>query len=269
MNLEIIYCHVLSAFPSDANLSKIAVVLIGVVVGFLSGLLGKGGSAISTPALQIFAGLPPFVALASPLPATLPTAISASVAYSKEKLINKRVVFFSVLFGTPSTIIGSLLSHKLGGNTLMLLTAVFVFLLGVSFFIKHSAPEPSKEGSIPLLNVSVIAIFIGFLSGLLANSGGILFGPLFIRFLKMPAKHAIASSLAVAAALAIPGTITHWYLGHIDWEIVLLLSLSSIPFSYFGAKLAMHLDNQFLENTFGILLIIFGLFDLWYSIVHS
>ena len=93
MNLEIIYCHVLSAFPSDANLSKIAVVLIGVVVGFLSGLLGKGGSAISTPALQIFAGLPPFVALASPLPATLPTAISASVAYSKEKLINKRVLY--------------------------------------------------------------------------------------------------------------------------------------------------------------------------------
>ncbi|HQW83496.1 MAG TPA: sulfite exporter TauE/SafE family protein [Ferruginibacter sp.] len=250
------------------NISKIIILIIGAIVGFLSGLLGKGGSAITTPALQIFVGINPFAALASPLPATLPTTLSASIAYSKENLISKRVVVSCIVLGIPATFIGSFLSDWLGGNMLMILTALFVLSLGISFFVLHSNPEFSNENKIPLWKIAVIAISVGFLSGLLANSGGVLFGPLFIRVLKMPTKQALASSLLVAAGLAIPGTIAHWYLEHIDWEIVLLLSISSIPFSYLGAKTAIRLNNLLLERIFGIMLVGFGIFDLWYSIAH-
>jgi uncharacterized membrane protein YfcA len=249
-------------------MSELTILLIGAIVGFLSGLLGKGGSAITTPALQIFAGINPFAALASPLPATLPTTISASMAYSKEKLISKKVVTGCILLGIPATFLGSVFSDRIGGSTLMILTAIFVLTLGISFFVIHTVPDISTESKIPFWKIAFVAIPVGFLSGLLANSGGVLFGPLFIRFLKMPTKQALASSLLVAAGLAIPGTIAHWYLGHIDWKIVLFLSISSIPFSYLGARLAIRMNNQLLERIFGIMLIAFGGFDLWYSIVH-
>lgn len=249
-------------------LSEPIVLFIGAFVGFLSGLLGKGGSAITTPALQIFVGINPFAALASPLPATLPTTISASIAYSKENLINKRVVTGCILLGVPATFLGSVFSDRLGGNLLMILTAIFVLSLGISFFIIHPVPDSLKTAKIRFWKIAIVAIPVGFLSGLLANSGGVLFGPLFIRFLKMPTKQALASSLLVAAGLAVPGTIAHWYLGHIDWMVVFLLSVSSIPFSYLGAKLAIRLNNQLLERVFGIMLVAFGGFDLWYSIVH-
>ena len=55
----------------------IAVALIGAFVGFLGGLFGKGGSAIATPLLALV-GIPPIVALASPLPATIPSTLAAS-----------------------------------------------------------------------------------------------------------------------------------------------------------------------------------------------
>jgi uncharacterized membrane protein YfcA len=257
------------SFSSDSNLSKAIILLIGAIVGFLSGLLGKGGSAITTPALQIFAGISPFAALASPLPATLPTTISALIAYSKENLIHKKVVVNSVLLGVPATFFGSLFSDFLGGNMLMVLTALFILMLGVSFFFIRPAPDFSKENKIPFWKISTVAISVGFLSGLLANSGGVLFGPLFIRFLKMPTKQALASSLLVAAGLSIPGTAAHWYLGHIDWKVVLFLSISSVPFSYLGARVAIRLHNLLLERIFGIMLIIFGVFDCWYSIIHQ
>ncbi len=250
------------------NISKAIILLIGAIVGFLSGLLGKGGSAITTPALQIFAGINPFAALASPLPATLPTTISASIAYGKENLVNKRVVAGCVLLGIPMTFLGSLFSDWLGGTTLMILTAFFVLTLGLSFFFIQPNPHFAEKNKIPFWKIAAVALSVGFLSGLLANSGGVLFGPLFIRFLKMPTKQALASSLLVAAGLAVPGTIAHWYLGHIDWNIVFLLSISSIPFSYFGARTAIRLNNLFLERVFGIMLIAFGTFDLWYSIAH-
>ena len=76
----------------------------------------------------------------------------------------------------------------------------------------------------------------------------------------------VHSSLMVAAGLAIPGTIAHWYLGHINWHVVLLLSVSSIPFSYFGARVALRLNNVLLERIFGIMLVVFGAADLWYNI---
>lgn len=242
------------------------VLLIGSVVGFLSGLLGKGGSAITTPALQIFGGISPFAALASPLPATFTTTLSASYAYRKSKLINKRVAFITIAIGIPATLIGSYFSDWLGGKMLMILTAIFVLSLGVSFFL-FTTPVPMKDKeNVPFWKISMVASVVGFLSGLLANSGGVLYGPLFIRFLKMPVKQALASSLIVSAGLAIPGTLAHWYLGHIDWEIVLLLSVSAIPFSYLGARVALILHSDILERIFGIMLILFGSFDLFYNL---
>lgn len=247
----------------------IIIIIIGSLVGFLSGLLGKGGSAITTPALQIFAQVNPFAALASPLPAALPSTLSASFAYKKENLINKKVVILSILQGIPATIIGSFFSDWLGGNTLMILTALFVLSLGISFLFFSSFSETiAGDIVIPTWKISAVAIPVGFLSGLLANSGGVLFGPLFIRFLKLPTKQALACSLLVAAGLAIPGTIVHWYLGHINWSIVLWLSISSIPFSYVGAKVALWMKNDILEKIFGLMLVVFGAFDLWYSFFH-
>ncbi len=247
----------------------IVFLLIGLIVGFLSGLLGKGGSAISTPALQIFAGVPAFLALASPLPSSLSNALSGSIAYKKEKLLNRRVIIICVLLGVPATIGGSLLSPLVGGDMLMFLTALFVCGLGISFvlpyFINYSKdPVLPKTPKPNTWKIIVIAIIVGGLSGLLANGGGVLFAPLFIRWLRLPTKQALASSMLIAGGLAIPGTVTHWILGHIDWWIVLWLSLGSIPSAYLGAKVAIRLKNETLELIFGLMLCVFGLYDVYF-----
>lgn len=242
--------------------------IIGSGIGFLSGLLGKGGSAITTPALQVFCGVPSFSALSSPLPVSLPSAFSASVAYRKEKLLNYRLIQWVLVLGVPATLTGAFFSDLFEGRVLMLLTAAFILLLGASFFVHSSKlqPEETKAKDIPFYKIVLVSILVGFTSGLLANSGGALFGPLFIRYLKMPVKKALASSLVVAAGLAVPGTLVHWYLGHIDWYIVLLLSLSSIPFSHLGAKSAITIKSDYLEKIFGLTLILFGIFDILYNV---
>jgi len=257
--------------PPSGGLHILVIFLIGIIVGFLSGLLGKGGSALSTPALQIFADVPAFLALASPLPSSLANSISGSWAYTHEHLVNKRVVVISVIAGLPATIAGAFVSPLIGGHVLMLLTAVFVCGLGLSFLFPLVMPRgtltPAPRTDRPDARTTVfIALAVGFLSGLLANSGGVLFAPLFIRVLKMPTKQAMASSLLVAGGLALPGTLAHWWLGHIDWWIVLLLSLGSVPGAYLGAKTAIRMKTETLEIIFGVMLCAFGLYDLLYNI---
>lgn len=236
---------------------------IGSVVGFLSGLLGKGGSAVTTPALQIFLNVPDFLALASPLPATLPTLLSAAWAYRGKDLVDWRVVRLTIYWGVPATLAGSFLSEVVGGHWCMILTGLMVLALGVSLAFGGGESKPATHVS-SAWAIALIGVFVGALSGLLANTGGILYGPLFIRALGMPPKRALACSLIVSAALAVPGMAAHMYLGHVDWWIVAALSVAAIPSSYVGARVALSLHDRHLVRIYGALLIAFGAYDLWH-----
>lgn len=250
----------------------LSVLVIGIVVGYLSGLLGKGGSAISTPALQIFAGVNPFFALASPLPASISSTLSATAVYSKEKLFNKRVILLGAAFGVPATIAGSWMSSFLPGKSLMIMTALFIVAIGTSLlysFMRNkgaSVEIPVSSQGIPASKLIGAALFIGFLAGLLANAGGILFSTFFIRRLKMPIKQALACAVVLSAILSVPGALTHWWLGHIDWNIALLLSLTAFPASYLGAKTAVKMKTPLLEKIFALTLVAFGLYDVFFTL---
>jgi uncharacterized membrane protein YfcA len=238
----------------------LSLLLIGLLVGFAGGLFGKGGSAVATPLLQL-AGVPAFFAVASPLPATIPGTLAASLAYLKEGLYDRQVVLWSVLVGVPATVAGALASHWVGGNALLLLSNVIIAGLGLSFLLRPTTaqeePAPLAPGPKRTLSAAV-GLVVGFLSGLLANAGGFLLAPLYARILRLPLKTAFACSLVASAALAVPGTVVHVALGHVSWRIVLIFGLGSIPLSYLGARTAVRMNIKLLEPIFGVVLLVIG-----------
>lgn len=240
---------------------------VGAVVGFVSGLLGKGGSAVTTPALRVFLDVPQFAALASPLPAALPTTMSASLAYRGRGLVDWPALRITCAIGLPATVFGSLASPWVGGHALMLLTALLVTGLGLGILLQrdHDRPRPPLAARSTRLRLGVTALGVGFLSGLLANTGGVLYAPLFIQWARMETKRALATSLVVSAILAVPGTLAHAALGHIDWMLVLALSIGSIPSAYAGARLALRLRNATLLRIYGVALTGFGIYDLLFT----
>jgi uncharacterized membrane protein YfcA len=246
------------------SLYYLSATAIGAGVGFLSGLFGKGGSAVTTPLLRVLLGTPRFFALASPLPAALPTTASASWAYRGRDLVDWHAVAVTCLWGIPATTLGSLATDWVGGHTLMLLTALFIAYLGAMLLWRGEREKTdgvARTDRSHRRRLAVIAVGVGFLSGLLANAGGVLYGPLFISWIDMPTKRALATSLIVSCALAIPGTLAHWYLGHIDWALVLALSVATIPMSYLGADLAIKMKSSTLLKIYGTALFLFGLYD--------
>ncbi len=112
-----------------------------------------------------------------------------------------------------------------------------------------------------------VALFVGLISGLLANSGGFLLAPSYARILRQPLKKAFACSLTVSMFLALPGTIVHAYMGHIDWVLTAVLALGSVPCSFLGARLAIRTNAARLERWYGVALTVLGgyfLLDLWH-----
>jgi hypothetical protein len=239
---------------------SLSLLLIGLLVGFAGGLFGKGGSAVATPLLQL-AGVSAFFAVASPLPATIPGTLVASLAYLKEGLYDRQVVFWSVVLGFPATILGAWSSKFVGGTGLLLLSNLVIAGLGLSFLVRPTTSHPDLQPLEPRAKrwlSAIVGCVVGFLAGLLANAGGFLLAPLYARVLRLPLKTAFACSLVASAILAIPGTIVHVVLGHVSWRIVFIFGLGSIPLSYLGARTAVRMNIKVLEPIFGVVLLVIG-----------
>lgn len=245
--------------------------LTGVAIGFLGGLFGKGGSAVATPLLSLM-GFPGFVAVASPLPATVPGTVIASTEYWRSNLLDWEIIWWSIAVGTPAIIAGSFLSHLVGAKPLLIATGVLVLGFGLSFLFFPSGKSLAQfaaenpDGVRPSywrFRLAAVATGVGLVSGLLANAGGFLLVPSYANFLQQPIKKAFACSLAVSSVLALPGTVVHAYLGHISWPVAGLVALGSIPFSYLGARVALRTRSAKLERWYGLALTGLGVFFLF------
>lgn len=234
------------------------IAIIGLGVGLLAGLFGKGGSAVATPLLHAI-GVPAIIALAAPLPATIPSTMAASSPYWRHRLVDDDVLRWNLAIGIPATVVGAFATHWISGGLLVRVTDVVVAALGVRFLL-----FPTPTGTAPPRPATfhrrlvIVAAVVGLASGLLANSGGFLLAPLYLVVLRLPIRSAFATSLVVASVLAVPGTIVHWALGHIDWSVVLVFGATSIPLSYVGARLALRIQPDHLERLYGAALTALG-----------
>jgi uncharacterized membrane protein YfcA len=240
----------------------LGVVMIGMGVGFLSGAFGKGGSAVATPLLHLI-GVPAIAAIASPLPATIPSTWLASRPYARAGNIDQRVVRMGLPVGIPATAVGALLTRWIPGGPLIIITDVIVLAFGLRILIGALTSEPGADGAredasadtrdarVTTMRVIAIVGAVGFVSGLLGNSGGFLLAPLFMAVLDMPIHRALGTSLLLATCLAVPGTIVHWWLGHIDWSLTLAFGIACVPAAIFGAQVALRTSRRSLSLAYG------------------
>lgn len=244
--------------PFTLSMEWPLILLIGAGVGFLSGMFGKGGSAVATPLLHA-AGVPAAVALAAPLPATIPASAVASTAYWRDGHVDRDVLRRGLLLGLPAATVGALATRWLDGGALVDLTKVLVVALGLRVaFTPAAASEVERHPPSPVV-VTALTLGVGFVSGLLANAGGFLLAPLYLGVLHLPVRRAFGTSLAVAMALAVPATGVHWLLGHLDWPLAAAFAATAVPASYVGARAGLRTDARRLERGYGILLTLLGL----------
>jgi uncharacterized membrane protein YfcA len=245
-------------------------VLAGVGTGIFSAMFGVGGAIVSTPALRLL-GLSAALAVGTTLPSVIPSAVTGTARYSRERLINWHAVVWTTPAGIGAAVGGALLSKVVPGHGhwLMVLTATLIgFSAWRMWRQERAAPAADadaddaeaedqralgegKEASSGGRGVTVAAPRVGrgvllaigaaagLLSGLLGIGGGVVMVPAFTELARMPLKSAIATSLACVGIFAVPGTITHSILGDIDWRFALLLTIGVIPGARLGAAFAI------------------------------
>jgi uncharacterized protein len=283
--------------------------LLGFVTGVLSALFGIGGAIVSNPGLRAL-GAAPLVAVGTTLPSILPGAISGTLRYRREGLVEWRLVTPAAAAGLLAVVGGSLLSHVVPGDGHLLLLLIAVLLAFTAWRTAVTAPsvpddppptrpvddqeppvpppsagavddqEPLVPGSatLPLRGASRpeavlsrgpgrrrrwvaagIGLVAGLLSGLLGIGGGVIMVPAFTELLSLSLKSAIATSLVCVGIFGIPATITHAFLGDIDWRLAILLTIGVIPGARVGASLTIRTAERRLRLAVGVFLALVAL----------
>ena len=164
----------------------------------------------------------------------------ASRVYARSGAVDRRIVRLGLPIGIPAVVVGAMLTRWIPGGPLIIATDAMVLALGLRILLtRHRAAATDGDDRATLARILMVVGVVGFVSGLLGNSGGFLLAPLFMTALGLPIHRALGTSLVLAIGLAIPGTVVHAVLGHIDWSLTLAFGLASTPAAAFGARVAM------------------------------
>jgi uncharacterized membrane protein YfcA len=301
--------------------------LLGLATGVLSALFGIGGAIVSNPGLRAL-GAAPLIAVGSTLPSILPGAISGTLRYRREGLIDWHLITPAAAAGLLAVVGGSLLSHVVpgGGHVLLLLIAVLLAFTawrtavavptppadGVTDgaadeAVDNAAPPPTRSATLPHRGgarreagfsrapadpdpsapspadpdanapdpgpggvdpglaprrrwvAAGIGVVAGLLSGLLGIGGGVIMVPAFTELLSLSLKSAIATSLVCVGIFGVPATITHAFLGDIDWRLAVLLTIGVVPGARIGASLTIRTAERRLRLAVGTFLALVAL----------
>lgn len=119
-----------------------------------------------------------------------------------------------------------------------------------------AGPAAVEEWQPSAARLAGIGVLAGSLSGLLGIGGGVIMVPAFTQLAGMRVKAAIATSLVCVGAFAVPGTITHALLDHIDWRMCLFLVLGVVPGARLGAALAIRATDRRLRLVVSAFLVV-------------
>lgn len=245
--------------------------VVGLATGVMSGTFGVGGAVISTPAIRAL-GCSAALAVGTTLPSILPGAITGSWRHRHGELIRWQVIAFTAPSGVIAAIFGAWISPRVpgDGHLLMVLTALLLMWSAINMIravkVDETQVSESKFRNSQSFLSSLTGVVAGGLSGLLGVGGGIVMVPLFRRWLGLPIKNAVATSLICVGAFAVPGTITHALGGGIDWRFAIWLTIGVVFGAPLGSKLALKMSDKKLQRVFGIFLasvaVIYGFGEL-------
>ncbi len=162
------------------------------------------------------------------------------------------------LSGVFGVILGSLLTQFTSPHYILLIAAGIILVVGLKFVYYIFGRQASMERN-TLLNENwawLLGALAGVYSGFLGLGGGLLIVPALVLLFGEDIKQAVGTSLATIAFYALPGSVVHYFLGHVDVKLIFWLIVGLVPGAYLGANLAIKLNEKVLRVLFGLFLIL-------------
>lgn len=226
---------------------------VGLVGGLLAGSVGLGGGIILAP-LLLYA--PPAVGL-SPLDMkevarltiiqSLASTAAAGLAHRRAGQVHGPLVVWMGGIMAVASLGGAFFSEfqHVSSELLLGLLAAMAVAASVLMFCRPPDVQDENDGavggdvSLRRAAAAAVALGVGFLGGMVGQSGAFLTIPLLIHLLRIPTRMAIGSSLGITFCAALAGSLGKFAGGGpIVWPQVGALVAGSLVGSRLGARLS-------------------------------
>lgn len=258
----------------------VALAAAGASIGFLAGLFGVGGGAISVPIFfEIFGrlGYAPEIAMpvavGTSLAVIVPTSISSARGhYAKGSLDLEtlRVWAVPILLGV---IAGATVARFAAPVVFQAVFAIVASVVALKLLTggKGWSLGETRPG---MLAMRLAGSIIGFVSAIMGIGGGAV-SNLFLTLYGMPIHRAVATSAGVGFLIAVPGTIGYILaglgqaglppgsLGFVSIAAFALTIPSSLLTARVGVSIAHRLSGRTLQIAFGSFLLLVVIRFLW------
>jgi uncharacterized membrane protein YfcA len=268
------------------------IIVLGFLVGLLSGMFGVGGGFLTTP-LLIFYGIPPTVAVASAATQITGASVSGAMVHMRRGGVDFKMGGVMIAGGLLGSFVGAGLFRLLQSTGQIDVVIGFLYVLILSWIgglmlldslkslglLQANADEKPRPrhnrwvASLPYrwrfhgsgLYISPVAPFaLGFLAGtltvFLGIGGGFILVPAMIYLLGMPARVVIGTSLIMILAVSAATTMVHAITTRaVDVVLAALLLVGGVIGAQYGALLALRIKPDMLRLALAVIILLVAL----------
>jgi uncharacterized protein len=245
-------------------------IFAGFVVGLLVGLTGVGGGSLMTPILVLVFHIKPAFAVGTDLLYASVTKSVGIFAHGKLGNVDWKMVRLLAYGSLPASILTTLYLRQMDFASDAAVSSI-KFWLGVALIItsfsvlfrNQLAAFSKREHLInaewtPYLTV-ILGVILGFLVTLTSVGAGALgVTALLIIYPKRPITTIVGTDVAHAVPLTLFAGLGHVSLGTVDYKLLGILLIGSIPGIWIGSHLSSKIAEHWVRFALAMILIFVG-----------
>ena len=279
-------------FPiAEMSINILMLLVLGGVVGMLSGIFGVGGGFLMTP-LLIFMGVSPAVAVGTEANQVVAASVSGALAHWRRGNVDFKMGSVLLIGGFIGSSFGVWIFTWLRelGQIDLVISLCFVTFLGIvgglmvaescrAWMLSRNPQAPRRKlhqhtwmHGLPFklrfrkskLYISAlmplsIGIFVGILSAIMGVGGGFIMVPAMIYLLGMPTSVVVGTSLFQIIFVTANVTFLQSVNNHtVDVLLALVLVISSVIGAQVGTAFGSRLRSEQLRGLLGIVVLLVG-----------
>jgi len=243
-------------------------IVAGFFVGILVGLTGVGGGSLMTPLLTLMFNVAPGVAVGTDLAFASITKVAGTVAHRFRGTVHWDIVRLLCIGALPAAVIAAVLLKKFGalgpeiGQFIRYSIAGSVVLTVVALLFRQrmqtwlaAHPEKHLHGARLATATVVSGILLGALVTVSSIGAGAVGATLLVLlYPKLSPAEIAGTDIAYAVPLTAIAAVGHWWLGSINWELLGILLIGSVPGITIGSLAARKVPEKFLRGLLALVL---------------
>ncbi|WFU11207.1 sulfite exporter TauE/SafE family protein [Rhizobium sp. CB3090] len=244
----------------------------GFFVGMLVGITGVGGGSLMTPLLVLLFGVHPATAVGTDLLYAAITKTAGTAVHGIHGRVNWKVVGLLASGSVPASL--AMLWIMAGVNrespavahTITLSLGCLLFLTSLMLIFRGQVLSVIRKwrgerGTLTPRTVALLTFVLGLMLGTLVTMTSVGAGALGVTVLlvlypHLDVREIVGTDIVHAVPLTLIGGMGYWFIGEINWAMLIALLLGSIPGIVAGSLLAPRLHERLIRLFLAVTLMI-------------